>query len=458
MDDVLLAERGRDQYLDRLPDQLGPRVAEHRLGPGVDHHDAAGRVRDHDALGQADSRNALDVASLRRSDSSAALRAVTSRATMDAPMTAPARSRIGEIVMRTCTRLPCSGRLLGFDPLDRLLPQDAAEAGGDLVLLPVRGQDADRPGPDVVLSISVEPLGARIPGEHAPVGPQPDDRVVGRLHDRREQRARPLVLGDLALQGNPGGLDLSRPPSILDEDDQEQAKGQPGQRGQPEEHPAGLPRVRGRLLGLDLALLRLHGGDGGPNLLHEPQAATGEQALYRGVGAPLATELDGVAQLAELVGDERLQGVDMPALARIALGQVAEGPQVARRGVERGEIRGEIALVSGHQEAALSGLGIGHRREDAIQLTEDLAGLTDRLVLVGEIARADRDDHDGQHEGGGQRERDARAVLEEPEDHAAGPLSHAGCIVSQEGGPFKTWGGGASAGRGCRARRPGQGL
>ena len=83
---------------------------------------------------------------------------------------------------------------------------------------------------------------------------------------------------------------------------------------------------------------------------------------------------------------------------------------MARRGVERSQIRREIALVAGHQEAALSGLGIGHRREDAIQLTEDLAGLTDRLVLIGEIARAERDDRNGQHEGGGHGERNARAV------------------------------------------------
>ncbi len=216
-----------------------------------------------------------------------------------------------------------------------------------------------------------------------------------------------------------------------------------------------LPRIPGRLLGLDLALLRLHGGDGGANLLHEPQAASGQQALDRDVGTPLAAELDRVAQLAELVRDERLQGVDVPPLAHIPLGQAAEGPQVARRGVERGEIRREIALVAGHQEAALSGLGIGHRREDSIQLTEDLAGLTGRLVLFGEIARAERDDRNGQHEGGGHGERNARAVVEKPGEHAAGRLSHAGCIVGQERGAFKVWGGGASAGHGCRARRPG---
>ena len=113
---------------------------------------------------------------------------------------------------------------------------------------------------------------------------------------------------------------------------------------------------------------------------------------------------------------------------------------MARRGVERGERRSEIPLVAGHQEAALAGLGIDHRREDSIQLTEDLAGLTHGLVLVGEIARADRDDHDGQHEAGGQREREGRAVVEEPGDRAAGPPSHAGCIVGQERGPFKALG------------------
>jgi hypothetical protein len=66
---------------DRLPDQLGPRVAEHLLGAGVDQHDATRHPRPR-CFGRG-FENARAVASLRLSDCSITWR-VTSRVTIDA--------------------------------------------------------------------------------------------------------------------------------------------------------------------------------------------------------------------------------------------------------------------------------------------------------------------------------------------------------------------------------------
>ena len=49
--DVAFSEALGNEELDRLSDQLRPRMAEHGLRPGIEQHDASGRVRGHDALG-----------------------------------------------------------------------------------------------------------------------------------------------------------------------------------------------------------------------------------------------------------------------------------------------------------------------------------------------------------------------------------------------------------------------
>jgi len=123
----------------------------------------------------------------------------------------------------------------------------------------------------------------------------------------------------------------------------------------------------------------------------------------------------------------------------------------------RGERRRQVAVVPGEEEAALTGLRVGDPRADAVEFGHDLAAAPDRLVLLDEVAGADRDDRDGPENGGGHRELESHPVADEPVRHVASARgSMNGCIVGQGPGRIKgPWGAVATARRGrLGSRRP----
>lgn len=352
------------------------------------------------------------------------------------PVVTPEGRLVGMITKGDLLRVACAAL---DDPAAWQAPVSRFMAHGVLALWPTDSLAAavQYMTESKLRSLPVIDAGSRVVGMISRNDLMPHDRVVGGLDDRREQRAGLLVLGRLALQGVAGHSNLARAPSILEEHGCEEHDDQPGQPGQGEEDVQRLPRVPRGLSGQDLPLLRLHGRHCGPDLLHQTQTPPGQHPLHRGFGTPLAAELDRCLQLAELRGHERSQDLHVALAASVSRAQTAELPDVLIRGGEGAEIRSEVSLVLGHEEAALPGFGVGHRQQDAVQLVEDLAGVADRLVVVGDVARADRDDDEYEQETGGQRECEACPMLGHPGHHAGGPPIHAGWIVGPAMAGFK---------------------
>ena len=181
------------------------------------------------------------------------------------------------------------------------------------------------------------------------------------------------------------------------------------------------------------------------------EAAVGQDEPEGRLGSLLAPQADGLAQLLELVPQRDLQVADLPLDVRAVRGEGAERVQVGLDDVgRRGERRRQVALVAGQEKAALAGLRLGDSRADAVELGHDLAAAPDRLVLLDEVAGADRDHRDGTEDGGGHRELEGHPVANEPVGHVASARGIMnGCIVGQGPGRFKrSWGAVATARRG----------
>ncbi len=258
------------------------------------------------------------------------------------------------------------------------------------------------------------------------------------------------MLGDLLPQGLAGQAELAGALPALHEQEQQDQEGGRGERGQDDEHVAGLLGPAGGLGKAPLLLLP-HRAEGRADPVRVAKAAIGQDEPEGRLGSLLAPQANGLAQLFELVPQRDLQVAELPLDVRTVRGEATEGVDVGLDDVgRRGERRRQVALVAGQEKAALAGLRVGDSRADAVELGHDLAAAPDRLVLLDEVARADRDHRDGTEDGGGHRELEGHPVANEPVGHVASARGiMSGCIVGQGPGRFKrSWGAVATARRG----------
>ena len=118
------------------------------------------------------------------------------------------------------------------------------------------------------------------------------------------------------------------------------------------------------------ALLFLHLVNLPPDLIHELFAAAGphhEQRFFASAGIAQSDDLTDFAHLVIRVATKNRELIAATLVANQSLG----GIECSRNRGARIRERGEIQRITGQQIAALANLGILHRRQNRLELTDD---------------------------------------------------------------------------------------
>ena len=107
-----------------------------------------------------------------------------------------------------------------------------------------------------------------------------------------------------------------------------------------------------------------------------------------GVESLVFAQVNGFAQFAELLADERLKSVESALLIGIVLGQFPDGFDFFVHRFLRALIRLQIPFLAGDDVAALAGFGILHFGKRGFQVFNNLMAVGHPISRTGEFAQA----------------------------------------------------------------------